>query len=315
MGLLSILRVADRGPVARRQRRTFTPSLGLSVESLESRVVLSRATVAVAAPAANNIDVGAILGDAINFRNIDITGVQLGNLSLVNGVLTATSGTVTGLVGSLPFTTDITNFALQLVPNNPATPGTECAILSLELAPIDIDLLGLHVDTSDICLNVTAVQGQLLGDLLCGLAGSGLNVDLGALNGLLGRVLGDAFGAAQQPGQGGGGGGGQAEPEDICDGECEILDLALGPVDLNLLGLRVQLDNCDGGPVQVCVSATAGEGLLGNLLCRLSDTPNFDFDLADVTRLARTAANLLSDGVLSGRDVGQLTSLFNQLRR
>jgi len=265
MGLLSILRVADRGPVARRHRRTFTPGLelGLRVENLESRVVLSHAAPAVA-PLPNAINVGEILGSAIDFANITITDVQLEGLELVDGVVTATGGTVSGLVGSLPFTADITNFALELIPDSEA--GETCSVLDLELGPIDIDLLGLHVDTSPICLNVTAIQGGgILGDLLCGIAGGTL--PLGDLTGALGQILGAAFAGAEQ----GGGGGGEAE--DICDGECEILDLALGPVDLTLLGLNVHLDNCEGGPVQVCVSASRGEGLLGNLLCGLTN-PN-----------------------------------------
>jgi len=52
---------------------------------------------------------------------------------------------------------------------------------------------------------------------------------------------------------------------------CDILNLSLGPVDLNLLGLEVHLDNCHNGPVTVDVTAVPGAGnLLGNLLCSLS---------------------------------------------
>jgi hypothetical protein len=60
------------------------------------------------------------------------------------------------------------------------------------------------------------------------------------------------------------------QDEEICTGECTVLDLALGPINLNLLGLEVNLDDCDNGPVLVCVSATASEGLLGGLLCAAS---------------------------------------------
>ena len=45
------------------------------------------------------------------------------------------------------------------------------------------------------------------------------------------------------------------------------LHLSLGPVHLNLLGLNVDLDNCDDGPVTVDITAQRGPGrLLGNLL-------------------------------------------------
>jgi hypothetical protein len=56
----------------------------------------------------------------------------------------------------------------------------------------------------------------------------------------------------------------------VVGASCNILNLALGPVDLNLLGLRVELDNCSNGPVTLDVIATPGSGLLGDLLCNLS---------------------------------------------
>lgn len=50
-------------------------------------------------------------------------------------------------------------------------------------------------------------------------------------------------------------------------GECDILNLSLGPVSLDLLGLNVNLDNCDGGPITVDISGVEGEG---NLLCHVA---------------------------------------------
>jgi hypothetical protein len=62
---------------------------------------------------------------------------------------------------------------------------------------------------------------------------------------------------------------------------CQILNLKLGPLDLNLLGLRVQLNR-----VLLNITAVAGSGnLLGNLLCavaHLLDGPAF---LANVAAL------------------------------
>jgi hypothetical protein len=41
-------------------------------------------------------------------------------------------------------------------------------------------------------------------------------------------------------------------------------------LNLNLLGLQVDLDDCNGGPVVVDITAETGRGnLLGNLLCDL----------------------------------------------
>jgi hypothetical protein len=52
----------------------------------------------------------------------------------------------------------------------------------------------------------------------------------------------------------------------IMQQSCDILNLTLGPLDLNLLGLRVQLNQ-----VQLDITAEQGPGnLLGNLLCAIA---------------------------------------------
>jgi len=210
---------------------------------------------------------------------VQITDVTLNNPKLKNGVLTAPTGTVTGKLLGSDFTTELKHFNLDLTP---ALQETGCPILNLELAPIHIQLLGLHVDTSRICLDITANGEEgILGDLLCGLVGpeglpladllEGLLGDEGALGQILQRVLNKAL--AQPPGNGGGNGNngnGNNGNGRVCRGQCEVLDLVLGPVTLNVLGLDVVLDNCNGGPVEVCVSATAREGLLGSILCSLA---------------------------------------------
>jgi len=267
-------------------------------------------------------------------NNVNLTGTKL-----VDGVLTATGGTVSGTLAGLPFTTDITNFALNLAPAQ----ATDCAILHLELAPINLRLLGLHVDTSAICLDITAnSSGGLLGQLLCDLAGLNLNGILnnllnglgGVLGGdsLLGTILTQSLGNALDNGtrhsiggnngngngngnggMGNGNGNGNAAGNSICTGQCEILFLSLGPVDLTLLGLEVVLDDCAGGPVQVCVSATRSEGILGSLLCSLAGLQLPNLDLGDITQLVGLAQSLLKDGVLSNADILQLRQLLRQL--
>jgi len=55
-------------------------------------------------------------------------------------------------------------------------------------------------------------------------------------------------------------------PVQQIDGSCEILDLTLGPLDLDLLGLQVHLDT-----VHLNITAQSGPGnLLGNLLCAVA---------------------------------------------
>ena len=56
--------------------------------------------------------------------------------------------------------------------NTQATTAT-CEILNLVLGPLDLNLLGLQVHLNQVVLDITAVPGagNLLGNLLCAIAG------------------------------------------------------------------------------------------------------------------------------------------------
>lgn len=266
------------------------------------------------------------LGSGIVVNNVNLQGV---NYNAATGLLTAASGTVSGTLAGFPFTTDIQNFSVQLVPD--AGMGGGCSVLDLSLAPINLALLGLHVDTSPICLSITAFQGEgLLGDLLCGLAGGDTSL-LGGLGDLLSPVLTGALEQATPVPH--------AAQGDVCSGDCDVLPLSLGPIDLTLLGLNVHLDDCSDGPVQVCVSATATEGLLGGLLCGLAGGPGLTglsaiedlvgtvtSALGGVTptakqtkqltnRLVGQVSDRLQDGVLSAADLDKVTKTITQALR
>ena len=69
-----------------------------------------------------------------------------------------------------------------------------CDILHLVLGPLDLDLLGLQVHLDRVVLNIVAVSGagNLLGNLLCAVAGlldGGLSGQLGQLTNLLNQIL------------------------------------------------------------------------------------------------------------------------------
>ena len=170
-----------------------------------------------------------------------------------------------GRLGNTPFRAPIT-FETE-------RDGGVCPILHLMLGPIDLNLLGLGVQTSEICLAIDAESGRgnLLGNLLCGVAGlldqgvplGNILADLtqADLNALLDGITGLLNGAMEEV----------TAPGTLKKARCDILNLALGPVDLNLLGLLVMLDDCEGGPVTVDIFAVPGAGnLLGNLLCGLA---------------------------------------------
>ena len=198
-----------------------------------------------------------------------------------------------GNVGSTPFTVP-----LILTPQALA-PGATCPVLDLSLGPINLSLLGLNVDTSPICLEITAHQGGgLLGDLLCAVANllnggtsladvlAGLTAtQLNTLNTGLTTVLNQVLAQA-------------TSSNALVGASCQVLNLAVGPLDLNILGLEVALDDCSGGPVTVDITATPGGGLLGDLLCSLSDllgvrNPNITAILTVLRNIVRVIGGLI----------------------
>ena len=201
--------------------------------------------------------------------------------------------------GSLGDTTFESPLILTSHPN-PAD--ADCPILDLALGPIHLNLLGLNVDTSPICLQIIAHEGGgLLGDLLCGISGLLADgVPLGTILGTLtpaelatvldgiADLLNQALTAATSPAAVAGVG-------DSAAGVCDILNLSLGPIDLNLLGLEVILDDCDDGPVTIDVTADPGGGLLGDLLCNLDNLLNSNAnDNAIANALNRVANAILA---------------------
>jgi hypothetical protein len=87
--------------------------------------------------------------------------------------------------------------ALSTVTGLPTTPGTVtpsvvgCEILDLVLGPIDINLLGLKIHLDVVHLNITAVPGagNLLGNLLCAVAGLLDSTQIGGLGAVLTNLL------------------------------------------------------------------------------------------------------------------------------
>jgi len=267
------------------------------IEKLEERELLSAAPL-VHIPKGDTV---ASIIQALDHRNniktpfnIKITGV-----SVQNGALVAS-----GLIGNNPITIPIT---LSLEPAAAAatadavTPAAVTQVLNLHLNPINLDVLGLDVVTSPICLDITATSGpgNLLGNLLTSIAnllngGSTLGSILGGLtgtqlttllNGLTG-LLNGLFGALTSPASIG-------TPAATTGAVTNILHLSLGPVNLNLLGLGVHADNCSNGPITLDVNAIAGpSNLLGNLLTSLSNSLN---SLPNQTLAQRILDNVVRD--------------------
>jgi hypothetical protein len=76
-------------------------------------------------------------------------------------------------------------------PMQPVPTAGACPILTLNLGPLDLDLLGLRVALDPVNLLIEAIpgDGNLLGNLLCGVAGLLDGVGGGGLGGLVQNLL------------------------------------------------------------------------------------------------------------------------------
>jgi hypothetical protein len=165
------------------------------------------------------------------------------------------------------------------------TPTRNCKILKLHLAPLYLNLLGLEVRTSDINVDITGDRKGLLGGLLCGLSRS-LRLDQQALTERTVRSLNRRLGkrelsvlefatslqSQQQPAPVGGPRARAIPP--VPPGSCEVLNLMLGPLHLDVLGLIIDVYGANRNqPVQVLITANPAGGLLGQLLCGVAGDP------------------------------------------
>jgi hypothetical protein len=121
----------------------------------------------------------------------DLTGTfSISRFTIMDGVLTAVgtlTATVTNAAGVV-----VRTFVSQIaIPVTSAT-GT-CDILTLVLGPLHLDLLGLTIDLNQVVLEIaaTAGAGNLLGNLLCAIAGL---LDAGSLGQQLVDLLNQLLG-------------------------------------------------------------------------------------------------------------------------
>jgi hypothetical protein len=221
-------------------------------------------------------------------RALTLPVVSVEDIDVVSVVL-KDGGLVANTVVTLDVAGQTVTRNLEIPLNVAGSPGSDpaCDILNLSISPIHLDLLGLVVDLDNcdggpVTVDLTGVPGDLLGDLLCSVAG--LLNDGGNLGTILGGLTGDQLtmltegirdalnrvfdgllnptplAAAHQAGHGGGGNGGGGH-------RCDILNLELEDgVHLDLLGLAI-----DTSGICLDVYAERGQGnLLGNLLCSLT---------------------------------------------
>jgi hypothetical protein len=144
-----------------------------------------------------------------------------------------------------------------------ATTGGRCQVLHLFLDQLNLQLLGLNAHLDQVTLDVTGQRtGGPLGALFCRLARAKLaSTQASAVHALNAavrhrRMSALRFNAAVFPKAT----ASQSQPS------CQVLDLVVGPLNLRMLGLVVDLKK-----VHLAVTATRGQGKLGDLFCELAD--------------------------------------------
>ena len=169
---------------------------------------------------------------------------------VARGVATATLGSL----GNTP-TTVRKRVTLQVQQTG------NCNILTLRLNQLDLTLLGLNVHLDRVNLRVTGnPQGGVLGRLFCSLAGARVQpaqVAAAKLNRRIARrgtLRPISFAVPLQ--------GRAAQATTTCN----ILELTLGPLHVDLLGLIIDLNR-----VHLTITATPNGGVLGNLFCGLAN--------------------------------------------
>jgi hypothetical protein len=172
---------------------------------------------------------------------------------------TTADGTATATLGGLGGLPTVVKKKVRLS----AAKGGSCTILSLELDTLDLTLLGLNVHLDKVNLQLTGKRsGGVLGSLFCSLANAKVKTArataahrLNATMRRTGVVRPISFTVPVRAVTS------QAAPT------CSVLELTLGPLHLELLGLVVDLNK-----VHLVITANAAGGVLGSLFCGLANT-------------------------------------------
>lgn len=296
LGLIPAAEVPTVLPDAGRILSLTVPALDLNLLGLS--VVTTPITVNADAESAD----GKLLGNVLTslLGTLDATPENIAQLNnTLNGVLARVVGVLNAadLIVS-PSLVDALPPALQtlLSPVLVAPEGSSAPILDLVIAsqdgtspPVDVDLLGLVVTTSNINAHLAATTGEglILGNLLYNVANLANPDGTGGLLALL-NALGSGNLDSTAGSEGGSLSGVTPDPQ-------QLLQIELDPLDLNLLGLAVTSD-----PIIVTISAQGGDAkLLGNLLGAVSTLVNFEGVESALNNALGTVVNLVNSTELS----------------
>jgi hypothetical protein len=269
-------------------------------------LVASGAVVATGSPLASFFSGDTTLRSGVQVATADLSGdgqadVITGGYLGAGGGLTAYSGaglldgtlsTVFNLTSALTAGTNLPGLVAPSPPPpvSPPPPAASGSLITLNLNPLDINLLGVEIQTSPITVTVSdeTGDGKLLGNVL-DLASHLVNLPevSDALNTVLGNVvtlLNSASLAVSGVGSG--------TFDTAAPATTSVLDAFVAPVHLNLLGALV-----DTSPIHLTITAHSGPGLiLGNAVTALANLFNPPLpDQLDVAAINTLLSNLIDE--------------------
>ena len=148
---------------------------------------------------------GTATGDTVTNAAASASTITITKFKVINGVINAVgtfTGTIAGVDGgngvgnefTANFTAPVSGSGLPIGGASTAAAAANgtCPVLDLTLGPLHLDLLGLVVDLNQVHLQITAQSGpgNLLGNLLCAVAGLLDNTGGGGGGGLSGLLQG-----------------------------------------------------------------------------------------------------------------------------
>lgn len=156
-----------------------------------------------------------------------------------------------------------------------AAAGSSCRVLYLRLEDLQVKLLGLELNTSTVTVRIAGERQRVLGRLFCRLAnairlrsaGSAARASRSVNRRLAERPLRIVRVRADLNAQ-----SAQTASPGSTTQTCRVLDLTIGPLDLDLLGLVAEVYGAARShPVRVVATADPSGGVLGRTLCRLAN--------------------------------------------
>ena len=173
-------------------RRTSASVMGAMLMVM-AMMLMTTAPAQAAPKLAYDVPVTGTVNDVAATGTFTITGIRRDGDGLVaDGLLTLPGTSVT----EQPITREITNISTASNDVTAQQTTGECEILRLTLGPLNLDLLGLQIFLDTVVLEIAADRGpgNLLGNLLCAVAGlldnTGGGGALSGIANLLNQILG-----------------------------------------------------------------------------------------------------------------------------